>query len=196
MSAQPAEVPAVANPPGPESSAAGPGTAFGRTDTRPHFSSRSAEHDAIDELVWEPGREEERAPLSPKKRADFHRQADERWNRLRELGEEGIRTRNANYVGAESRLAGEFESRADSLRAVLRHYQEGDFTAGQIEAVLADEEGILAGLQKSVQTFAAMEETALPDDTDPEDYFVKMEEERYRLMPSFKSRRRETEVDW
>jgi hypothetical protein len=174
----------------------GPGSEFPRINARPHFASRANEHQAIDELAYEPYRTGD-VPLTPAKRKEYHSQADERWDRIRTQGQELIKAHNQSRLETEKKLTAKFEDRASALKAIIRRYQDGDFSPEQVEAVLADEESLYAPeLRSAVYAFAGLEETALPDDTDPEAHFAAAEEERYRIFPALRSRKRETEVEW
>jgi hypothetical protein len=185
----------------------GPGTEFPRTNARPNYPSRAAEHEAIDALTWEPGREprtkrehgrdDPGLPLSARKRKELHDSAEQRWNGIKEQGAKLIKESRSRLSTAETSLDESFTARTEGLRLLLARYRDGDYTAEQMEALLADEEDrYFPELRARTIALAELEASALPDDTDPETHYVTTEEERYRRFPAFRSRKRSTEVDW
>jgi hypothetical protein len=164
--------------------------------TRRRFRSRSEEHDAIDELAYEPGREE--VPLSPKRRKDLHAAADDRWDKMKRAGQERIRTTREDLADFEDKIVRRYTLATKALENSIEQLKDGDLSIEAGDDILEDC-GVLKTDARTLEGFLATrrEEADAYDTSDPEAHEFERVSEEYDRYPMMKTNvPHPTEVDW
>jgi hypothetical protein len=163
---------------------------------RRRLRSRAEEHAAIDELAYEPGRESERVPLTPKKRQDLHAAADARWDALKKAGTERIRATREELASTEDKIIAGYQLMTDRLTAALDFLKDGDLSIELGDELVEASERSTPGMRKLEASLDARREAAGDLDGDPETYEFDRFSEVYDAFPALKTKDHPTEVEW
>jgi hypothetical protein len=151
--------------------------------------SRQAEHDAIDGLLFEPGRAAEKVYLTPLQRRQLHTAVDEKWDKMKEDGKQAQKTAARGLQETEDKLVDRFDTLENLAQATLATFADGEIDIEDVEKVLAELDKRYEGARVLEAQHAERMTAAEGEAEDPEEYAAQQQEQLEATFPALRTRR-------